>query len=185
MKDFVLLFSLLLGVYSIRAQEYKFINEVITPFEEYSSIPKDTIYIKDKFIVLGKDYLKPEYLNEETIKFLWNNKKNSSPVELFLKNFNLNHLRIDIEQSAKDSIIYIGKLKNYFYLCDENFIKNNPKKKFLSISKPFFNCNRDWCIIVMSEYIPYTDTGGNALMYIYIKINEKWILYDVLNLSLT
>lgn len=185
MKNLMLSFSFLISIVFVYAQEYEFINEVITPFEANSTIPKDTIYIKDKFIVLGKDYLKQEYLNEETIKFLWNNKKDTSPVELFLKNFSIRHLRLDIEESINDSIIDFRHLNSCFYPCDNNFIKKNPQKKFLAISKPFFNCKKDWCLIVKSEHIPYTDTGGNALMYIYIKIDDQWILYNVLVLSLT
>lgn len=54
-----------------------------------------------------------------------------------------------------------------------------------SISKPFFNKSKDWGMIINSEYIPYTNTGGSGLLYIYTKIDNKWVLYNVINLWLS
>ncbi len=71
------------------------------------------------------------------------------------------------------------------YIANQEYIENNPKKKYLSISMPFFNYTKDWCVIVKSKHIPYTDTGGSGVMYIYVKVNEKWVLYNAINLWLS
>jgi len=168
-------------------EEYEVINEVISPFEKNIPIPLDSIFLNNKFIVLGVNHFKAENINEETFKFLWNNGdiKGQPPIELFFKNFNLSHLKSDIIKSQSDSIINFKSLKGYFHSSNEAFIKNNPKHKYLSISKPFFNCNKDWCFIVKSQYIPYTSTGGNGVMYIYVKVDDLWVLYNTIDLWLT
>lgn len=62
-------------------------------------------------------------------------------------------------------------------------MKDNPNKKHLYISKPYFNCNRDWAFIITSTYIPYADFSSGGIMNIYI--NGKWIIYKKLNLWLS
>ena len=186
MKNNIIFFLIILNFSSTSgAQDYKFINEVILPYAENNPIPLDSIYLNKRFITLGEDYIKLEYINEQTIRFWWSNSSKKAPIELFLANFNLNHLKEDIIKSQKDSIINFKKLNNYFYSYDDEFVIKNQKTRYLSISKPIFNCKKNWSFIVKSEYTPYTNSGGNAVMYIYIKVDSKWILYNTINLSLT
>ncbi|MGB1307897.1 MAG: hypothetical protein ACPG6B_03235 [Oceanihabitans sp.] len=185
MKKLLIIFLIYISFTKADAQEYELINQIITPFEEDNPISVDSIYLNNKFIPLGKEYLKVENLNEETIRFWWNNSSYKAPVELFLKNFNLSHLKSELLKTKNDSIIDFKKLNTYFIKIDKEFTKNNPKKKYLSISQPFFNCQKNWCFIVKSEFIPYTYTGGNKLMYIYVKVDNIWILYSILNLSVS
>lgn len=184
-KNITILLIILNFIIVASAQDYKFINEVISPYDENNPIPLDSIYLNKKFIILGENYIKSDYLNEQTIRFWWSSSDKNAPVELFLANFNINHLRENINRSQKDSIINFKKLNSYFYSCDDVFIAENQKNKYLSISKPFFNCEKNWGFIVKSEYTPYSNSGGNAVMYIYIKVDSKWILYNTLTLSLT
>jgi hypothetical protein len=102
-----------------------------------------------------------------------------------LANFDLNHLKSEINKSQNDSNINFNFLNKYFYKSNQEYIRENPKKKYLSISRPFFNYNKDWCVIVKSQYIPYTNTGGSGVMYIYVKADDKWILYNVINIWLS
>lgn len=186
MKKYLIYLLLIISI-SINAQEYEFINEVITPFEDNNPIQLDSIFLKNRFIILGDNHLKYSHLNEDSFRMLWDimGNKQEPPVELFLMNFNFEHLKADIIKSQNDSIVDFNKLNKYFYSTDEVFIKNNPKKKYISISQPFFNDVKDWCFIIKNEFIPYTNTGGNSVMFIYIKIDDIWILYNTLTLSLT
>lgn len=159
----LIIFMLTIFSSSLHAQEYEFINQVIVPFDETSTVPLDTIYLKNKFIILGNDYINLELLNEETIRFWWDNSYKNPPVELFLENYNLTHLKNDILLSQKDSNIDFSRLNNYFFSVDNQFIKENPKNNYLSISKPFYNCKKDWCFI--------------------IKSNSKWVLYNTMNVG--
>ncbi len=183
MKKHLTLLLVIISLIKVNGQEYEFINQTITLISENSIVPKDSVYLNKKFIVLGNEYMKTEYLNEKTIRFWWKNSNSKSPVELFLSNFNFDHLKTDILKSKNDSIVDFEKLQKYFFEADNEFIKKNPKKKYLQISKPFFNCNNNWCFIVKSEFIPHTNIGGNKLMYIYVNIKNEWILYNILNLS--
>lgn len=174
MKLIILLFlsSLTYG------QQYEFINDVINPYENGNPIPKDSIYLYHQFIPLGTQYLNTESLNEESIRLWWNEiKNNQPPVELFLENFNLEHLKSDITKSQNDSIIDFNKLEKYFHKSDTKFLKENPRNTIVYISKPYFNCKKDWALIVTSSYLPYVNTSSGGLMNIYVKINGKWILY--------
>lgn len=181
----IIIVFLLLVIFSLKtnAQDYGFINEVITPFEESSEVPIDSIFLNKEFIILGKDYINIDMLNEETIKIWWKSSYKKPPVELFLDNYNLRHLKNDILDSQKDSIIDFSKLEKHFYAVDNQFIKNNSEKNYLSISKPFYNCKKDWCFIIKSKYIPIADTHSGLVMHIYVKSNGKWILYNTINVG--
>jgi hypothetical protein len=183
-KRIFLVFLTLIFFSKINGQEYSFINEVITPYEKNNSIPLDSIFLREKFINL-KNHINLKYLNEETIKLWWNNGKKLPPVDLFLKNFDLSHFKAEIKKTQSDSIIDFESLEKYFYCSNQEYVTNNPKKKYLSISKPFFNFSKDWCVIVKSQYIPYTNTGGSGVMYIYVKVQDKWILYNIINIWLS
>jgi len=190
MKKYLITLFIMIYCVGLNAQDYQFINEVILPYKETNykdnnAISLDSIYLMKKFIIIGKDFSKIEYFNEKSIKFWWNDNRNSPLVELFLKNFNFEHLKADLIRSKNDSIIDFTKLNKYFHSTDENYQNEYPKNQYLSISKPFFNCNRDWCFIIKSKYIPYVQAGGNGQMFIYIKINGKWILYNRVDLWLS
>lgn len=184
MKLYIVYFFVLIRVINVNAQDYSFINKVITPYEKNNPIPLDTIFLEERFIILGKDILEIEYLNKESFKLWWGN-NNMPPLELFYSGYNFNHLKSDIIKSQKDSIINFKELNNYFYASSKKFIKNNPKNKYLSISKPFFNCSKDWCFIIKSLFIPHTGMGRSHEMYIYIKVNDRWVLYNTITLSFT
>jgi len=185
MKKFIFFIFLPLAfLTSVNGQEYSFINEVVTPYEKDNVIPLDTIFLRGEYINL-KTHLKLEYLNEETVKLWWSNGNKIPPVELFLANFDLNHLKSEINKSQNDSNINFNFLNKYFYKSNQEYVKENPKKKYLSVSRPFFNHNKDWCAIVKSQYIPYTNTGGSGVMYIYVKVQDKWILYNIINIWLS
>ncbi len=54
---------------NLNAQEdYSFINEIITPYEKNNPIPKDTIFLSNKFLDLNESF---KNLNKETIKIWW------------------------------------------------------------------------------------------------------------------
>lgn len=164
-------------------QHYKFINEVITPYENDNIIPKDSIYLNPTFIPLGNQYLNIKGINEESINLWWNEIRGAkAPMELFLTNFNLEHLKSDIIKFQNDSIIDFSRLEKYFHSSNIKFQENNPKVKVLNVSKPYFNCSGDWAIIITSSYIPYINTSSGGIMNIYVKINGKWILYHKLSL---
>lgn len=162
-------------------QEYSFINEVVTRYEKDNVIPVDTIFLREEFINL-KTHLKLEYLNEETIKLWWSNGNKLPPIELFLANFDLDHLKSEINKTQNEFDINFKSLNKYFYKTNQDYVNDNPKKKYLSISRPIFNYSKDWCVIVKSQYVPYTNTGGSGVMYIYVKVKDKWILYNTVNI---
>lgn len=181
MKKLVFFVAFLLTLSNtVIGQEYSFINEVITPYENNNVIPLDTIFLMEEFIDL-KTHFKLEYLNEETVKLWWFNGKKLPPVELFLANFDLNHLKSEISKTQNKLDINFKSLNKYFYKSSQEYIKENPKNKYLSISRPFFNHNQNWCVIVKSEYIPYVNVTSGGVMYIYVKVKDKWILYNTIN----
>ena len=177
-KHILYLFLTICPATLIIAQEYDFINEVITSYEKDIPIPLDTIFLNKNFIALGKNHMKIEYLNKNSFEFWWNDlRKNKPPIELFLKNFSLDHLKLEILKSQNDSLINFKALNSYFHSSNQEFIKTHPKNTYLSISKPLFNPNKDWCIIVKSSYNPFFNAGGGGMLYIFVKVDDKWILY--------
>lgn len=134
-----LIFFLIISSYNIEAQQYEFINEVVTTYEKDNPIPLDTIFLKSKFIALGEKRMPLEYLNEETIKFWWRNGniKQHPPIELFLKNFNLSHLKSDINNSQHDSIINFKALNSSFHSSSNEFIKKIRRKNIYPFPNRF------------------------------------------------
>lgn len=186
MKKYVIIIVFfMLNSLCVNAQEYQFINSVVTPYEGESAIPLDTLFLNNRFIEFGDEYLKVEYDIEQLIRFQWSYRKMAAPVELFLKNFSIKRLQSEIKRAQGDSEIDFKALNNYFFPVNEEFINSHRRKKYLSISKPLFNKKKDWCVIIKYQYIPYTDTGGNKGMYIYVKVDDKWFLYNTITLSLT
>jgi len=165
------------------AQEYEFINQVITPFEKKNPIPLDTIFLRNKFLLPGKGFQSIESFNKPNLKSLWEPIPyvHTPPVELFLHNFDTGYIQSELQKIQNDSLINIEQLNKYFYLCSDEFVKNNPRNKYISISKPIFNRNKDWCFIVKSHFIPYVQVGG-GIMEIYVKVNKVWVLYHTLTL---
>lgn len=186
-KYYWIIFLSVLTSTSARSQNdgYSFINEVITTHERGAIVPLDTIFLREKFINL-KVKLNLKHLNEETLKSWWSsNMSRFPPIELFLANFELAHLKSEIQNSKTDENIDFKLVNKFFYSSDINYLKMYPKNKYLSISKPIFNKKKDWCVIVKSQFVPYFNAGGSGEMYVYVRVEGKWILYNVISLWVT
>ncbi len=190
LKNIVIIF-ILCTTLNINAQkDYSFINEVITLYEKNNSIPKDTILLSNKFLDL-KDSFKN--LNKETIKIWWGinlydtleEKNTIPPVALFLKNFNLDRVSKKIKNTFNNDYIDKSRLKKHFYLCDDEYMENNLKKSFLHISRPYFNKKKDWCLIVKETNCAYFNFSTGETIYIYVKVDEEWELYNKITLSVS
>ena len=175
----ILSVAFMLNLLTSCAQTYQFINQT---FEKEGV--DNVVYLFDNFIDL-ETYIKFDSINEETLQLWWSLKQNNPPIELFLNNFNIDEIKSELYKSKEDSIINFNKLKTFFKRSSADFIKSNPENEYTSISKPIFNKEKNWAIIVKSSFIPYTQTGGSGMMIIYVKINNNWIKYYEFNIWLS
>ena len=182
MKKKIIILVLALSSIVLKAQEeYNFINEVIHYNDKYD----EKIYISNSFLSIKDTPLCLEKFNNETLEFWWKMNPKAPPIELFLSNFNIDYLAFKFRELCVDSSLKTELLGNKFYVVDEKYKKENPKKTYLTISRPIFNCTQKWAIILKSNYRPYTQTGGNVMMHIYVEIEGKWVLYYSFNIGLT
>ncbi len=64
-------------------------------------------------------------------------------------------------------------------------MENNLKKSFLHISRPYFNKKKDWCFLIQETSCAYLSSSTGEIIYIYVKVNEEWVLYNKLTLSVS
>ncbi|MCH7559814.1 MAG: hypothetical protein IIC67_00335, partial [Thaumarchaeota archaeon] len=153
------------------SQTYEFINEVL----EFTN--KDTLYLKDKFFNLDENFING--FNEKNVKDWWYPLPNSKTpsIKPFLDNFNINHLKADLLNNRCDTIIDFKRLKPFLYKSSINDEKVHRKRTYITISKPIFNCSKNWAVMIFTAYRPYANAGGGGYMHIYKKRKGKWILY--------
>lgn len=194
MKNLILFLLIsLLSISSNNAQTFNFINEVV----KYSK--QDTIHLRNNYITEFKVEIK--YFDEYNFKKWWEPipHPNIPPIEPFINNFNLAHLRADLIANKNDSLIDFKLLNKRFVPVTVKALKKireelrkKDKSKFdytkylneayLNISKPIFNCSKDWAIIVTESFSPYLEVATSGYLNIYRKLDDKWILYHKLEL---
>lgn len=176
--------------YAQNAQGYTLINEVI----KYSK--QDTIQLKDKFMIFDLTKVDVKF-SKENIEELWTPMPHpdTPPIEPFLNNFNLAHFRADIIANKNDTLINFNLLNKRFIPYAENDLNKsqnsnsnrhnyteNLNKAHLNMSKPIFNCSKNWAIIITESFSPYYDVATSGYLNIYRKTNGKWVLYHKLEL---
>lgn len=173
MKKSIVLTLLCISTITLTAQTYEFLNDSLV-FSRDSNI-----YLKDKFLS-SKNNSSIEHFNEYNLKELWYpipfDSISMPPIKLFLKSFNFNHLRADIVANKNDTIIDFTKLNEVFIPVNNDYVNKHPKNTYIQISKPYYNCSKDWVIIFIDVGNRYYDYG-NGFIYIYRKIKNEWTLY--------
>lgn len=158
------------------SQTYDFINQNINSSKEKH------IYLKDRFIT---DYrVEVKFFDEINFSEWWSPFPNSQTpsIKLFFDNFNLLHLKAELETNKTDSVIDFKKLNKKFYKSSNQDLQQYGERSYLSISKPIFNCSKNWCLIIKSYYTPQGNAGGDGNIFIYRKVGNKWIFYHKFSL---
>jgi hypothetical protein len=167
----------LLFTVNLQAQTYDLINDIINELEA------DSIYLKDNFTVLNKndnDFI-VTFLKKD---FFINNWKSISDdkypdIKPFLENFDISHLKaIALNEKGVEKVDF--KKLSTKVISKSNFAQEERnygnKKGILHMSKPIFNCSKDWAIVYrFSEFA--LDVGNSGDIYIYKKENGKWVYY--------
>jgi hypothetical protein len=181
MRTKFLTFFLLFSVY-VQGQSYELINEVIKP----SNSIEEKIYLRETFLDLEQSPFDFENFNQKTLEFWWNINPRSPSIDVFLREFKFDYLYLEIKDLIQVSNMRIKPklLNNTFIIVDDVFEKKNKKYNYLTLSKPIFNCNKDWAILIKSFYKPFTQTGSGGVMCVYKKNNETWELYHSFNIWL-
>jgi hypothetical protein len=164
MKKSILILYLI--PYILFSQEYVFIN----------SYSNDAVFLRNNF-----EQIEDKYISYNFFKNNWSLMKSddSDNAKVFLDNFNFAHAKAMINDS--DSKINFSNLNNNFIeVKDVNkHLKNNDY--YTVISKPIFNCAMDWVILYKCN-VYKDDVGSTADIYIYRKVDGKWIYYHKINL---
>lgn len=166
----------------VQGQSYELINEVIKP----NNSIEEKIYLKEGFLDLEDSPFDLENFNQKTLEFWWNVNPKSPSIDVFLEELKFDYLYIEIRDLIHNSGLKLKPelLKNTFIVVDDTFEKKNKKYNYLTISKPIFNCNKDWAILIKSSYRPFTQTGSGGVMYVYKKNMGAWELYHSFNIWL-
>ncbi|MEM6515544.1 MAG: hypothetical protein AAF688_05130, partial [Bacteroidota bacterium] len=82
-------------------QEVEFLNQIISPYSKNNPIPKDTLFLNDKYTDLAK-YFKVDNINSETLRDWWGGlfDENKPPIELFLKHFTIDNIRRELNNNS-------------------------------------------------------------------------------------
>lgn len=172
-----LIFALIITFTNVNySQTYSLINDIL---EGYKS---DSIYIEEKFMSFDKDNI-PLKISKESIEELWTPIPNSNTpsIKLFLDNFDLNHLEWNLIKNKNDTVIDFSKLAKSVFKSSKEYIRLNTSNTYISISKPIFNCSKNWAII-FTYSVNLAHDNGSGYMKVYKKINERWVLYHKLEL---
>jgi hypothetical protein len=175
----ILSILLIITINNCYTQEYNFINTI---FKEYKS---DTIYLEKKFLTFDSQTISIKF-SKENIQYLWKPSplSNTPPIDSFFNNFNLFHLKADLVANKNDSIIDFRKLDKRVFPSSLKYMREHTHLTYISISKPIYNCSKNWAIIFIDSSNLSHDIGSGN-MYIYRKIDEKWILYHTIELWLS
>ncbi|AXT18470.1 hypothetical protein D7030_07545 [Flavobacteriaceae bacterium AU392] len=189
MKNILTLFLIFCCNVSNTQDTYQFINDVLL---KSGSIEK--LGVHHKFMpILPKGY--EDILHEKVFDDLWNPIKSIDKdfpnKAIFLKNINFKHLFAiaDGELTGEQEQIDFSKLDNRFKKIENETAFLNEKKSnylnantILKISKPFFNCSKDWVILRTESYSKIVSSGQE--LSIFRKVDGEWILYHRLFLSI-
>lgn len=160
------------------SQVYDFLNEDIL-FKH-----TDTVYLKKTFLNID-NHIKVKFFTEINLRQWWSPlpliSTKTPSIEPFLDNFDLNHLQSDIINSQNDSVIDFLKLNHNFYPASEDFRNENTRLTYVQISKPFYNCSKNWLILFIDIGNGYKNYNS-GFFYVYKKEDDKWILYNKVEL---
>jgi hypothetical protein len=148
----------------------------------------DTIKLNKEFksILPDTDYL--QFFQKENLKEIWGphiQTTNEWPsLDTFLTcmditsflDFAKKELRIGFKESIDTS-----KLSSFVKAIA---IKRKPIKHgdgYFVISRPYFNCNKDWAMISVSSVF-FGGASGDTI-HIYQKIGDKWVLFHKIQLN--
>lgn len=174
---------LLLAINSGTAQgiKYELINQM---FQSET----DTIKLNKEFksILPDLDYL--QCFQKENLKEIWGSHfqtTNEWPsLDTFLTHMDitsfLDFAKKEFKSGAKESIDK-SKLNSY---AEVLAIKRKPHKHgdgYFVISRPYFNCNKDWAMISVSSVF-FGGASGDTI-HVYQKIKEKWVLFHKIQLN--
>jgi hypothetical protein len=178
MKKLLVLTLLSISTITLKAQTYEFLNDSLVFSRE------NNIYLKNKYLS-SKNTSSIEHFNEYNLKEWWYPMTFDSismpSIKPFLKSFDFNHLRADIIANRNDTIIDFKKLNDVFIPVTDDYINKYPKNTYIQISKPYFNCSKDWVILFIDVGNRYYDYG-NGYIYVYRKIKNEWQLYHKIEL---
>ena len=189
MKMILTLFLIFCCNVSNAQDAYQFINDVLL-----KSGNIERLGLHHKFMpILPRDY--KGRLHEKVFDGLWEPipgiVENFPDKDEFLKNVSFKHLFAvaDNELAKEQEEIDFSRLDNRFKRIEnETGFLNEPTTNYLDantilrISKPFFNCTNDWAILRTVLYSKITSSGD--VLSIYRKIDDKWVLYHKLELSI-
>ena len=160
------------------SQTYEFINDSVV-FNQ-----KNEIYLINWFLSSSNTNSIANF-NEYNLKEWWCPMSLDSvsmpSIKPFLENFNFNHLQADIIANKNDTLIDFKKLNSAFVSVNNDYINKHPENTFVQISKPYYNCSKNWVILFINKGNRSYNLGKGNIC-IYRKIKDKWILYHKVNL---
>lgn len=189
MKRIIIQLIFLFNSITIYSQSYDFINDVIK--HKYS----DTIKLKENFNVDFR--IETNSFDEYNIREWWKPFPGFAhpSIEPFLNNFNLGHLRSDLLNNKNDTLIDFSLLEKRFIPItkndleairenmnkDENIAKQAYtkylNKSYIYISKPVFNCSKNWAVIITESFNPYFNIASGGYFKVYRRVDGEWVLY--------
>jgi len=172
-NSFVIILALMAANIAF-AQSYQFINSIYSEKE---------IYVENKF-----HQLLPFSDGYEISKKFF--KKKWAPIwgydipniEPFLSGISIEHFN-DFSNKKNNMAIDGSKFTANIKVLDnyENHLKNNGR--IYQLSKPFISCSKNWAILFKSSYTRFAAGGGE--LYIYRKVDGKWVYYHKINVILS
>ena len=180
MKNILFILCLVVSQLAI-GQTYEVINSIFAN-------NKSNTNLYYKFVPLISNYnstiLTRRFFEEEWAPI----KSEQTPdINLFLSGISINHLE-SFSRIKDTTIIDETKLSSNIILVQDldpynqkvSFDTLNQQKLICRISIPFISHSKDWAIIFYSCSSDATDGSGD--LYIYRKLENKWIYYHKINL---
>lgn len=172
------LIVLIISLSPIYSQTYNLLNDIF-----YSNEGKN-MYLNSEFIKTnGENSIElHKYLNENFIKENWEYLPSSNTPSLkgFLENFDLSIIKKKAYSQNKNKLIKFGKLQKHV-IAVNGFEKSN---SYMVISKPIFNCSKDWAILYKYSIFSI-EVGTSGYLMIYRKLDDKWIEYHKISLGIS
>ena len=163
MKKIIIIVFLFITNYLV-AQEYELINDMY----------KEKTILRKNYELIDTVYLTPTFFRNN-----WSSlpSKKTPSIDIFLANFSFTHIIAEAKLVNNSSIDFSNLNKNISELTDVGSNNNN----YAVISKPIFNCSKDWVIVYMFNVFSI-DVGNTGHIYIYRKVNENWLYFHKINI---
>ncbi len=151
--------------------------------QEYNVISS---LLKNNKVNLSSNFVRMDYgftslndqlvFDEAMLRDLWEPMKSSSTpdIDFFLNEVSLDHLNNFVKNRDTSEINFDMLPKHFTKVSNtEQYLKNN--RTVVYVSKPFINCSKNWAIFL--AYSAHGSVASGGKLYIYQKIDGKWILY--------